>query len=51
MYFNKYFSLPTGYRFLLKDVISYIIDINKKANKDMTLLDIGYFYAFKKVVK
>jgi len=41
MYFNKDFSLPTGYRFLLKDVISYIIDINKKAKKDMTLLDIG----------
>lgn len=42
MYFNRYFSLPTGYRFLLKDVITYLEEINKSAkNNTLSILDIG----------
>lgn len=42
MYFNRFFSLPTGYRFLLKDVIDYIYSINSYSiSIDNCILDIG----------
>jgi len=42
VYFDKYFSLPTGYRFLLKDIIDFIKDIDNKFGKeDKIILDIG----------
>lgn len=41
-YFDKHFSLITGFRFLLKDIIQYLEEINANGhNKNLTLLDIG----------
>ena len=42
MLFDKHFSLPTGYRFLLKDVIKYIEEIDMVFGKNGEhILDIG----------
>ena len=42
MYFDKNFSLPTGYRFLLKDVISFLVSLDRYASREgARLLDIG----------
>jgi SAM-dependent methyltransferase len=42
MYFNRHFSLPTGYRYLLKDAIDCLEEINCYSNqKNNKLLDIG----------
>lgn len=41
MYFDRHFSLITGYRFLLKDVIKYITTIDSFFNSKYKILDIG----------
>jgi len=42
MYFNKFFSSPTGYRFILKDIIDYIHSINNYSiDVNNQILDIG----------
>lgn len=41
MYFDRHFSLITGYRFLLKDVIKYIATIDSFFDSKYKILDIG----------
>ena len=41
MYFDRHFSLITGYRFLLKDVIKYIAIIDYFFDSKYKILDIG----------
>jgi SAM-dependent methyltransferase len=41
VYFDRHFSLITGYRFLLKDIIKYLEDINDFGTPEKTLLDVG----------
>ena len=41
MYFDRHFSLITGYRFLLKDVIKYITTIDSFFDSKYKILDIG----------
>ena len=41
MYFDRHFSLITGYRFLLKDVVKYIATIDSFFDSKYKILDIG----------
>ena len=41
MYFDRHFSLITGYRFLLKDVVKYIATIDSFFDFKYKILDIG----------
>lgn len=41
MYFNRHFSLITGYRYLLKDIIDFIEKINNYGGDNQVLIDIG----------
>lgn len=42
MYFDRHFSLVTGYRFLLRDILSFISSINLESKSEQSLIvDIG----------
>jgi SAM-dependent methyltransferase len=41
MYFDRHFSLISGYRYLLKDVIKFLNDINSMGSVEKTLVDVG----------
>lgn len=42
MYFDRHFSLPTGYRWLISDVIDFLSNLDSYApEKGARLLDIG----------